>query len=189
MKKKDGSMRLCIDYRELNKLTIKNKYPLPRIDDFFNQLKGASCFSKIDLRSGYHQLKINPEDIPKITFRTRYGHYEFLVMSFGLTNAPSAFMDLMNQVFKKYVDKYMIVFIDDILIYSKIEAEHAEHLRIALEILRKEKLYAKFSKCKFWKKEAQFIGHVISICCPDTFTIVEGGLNTIVQINRINTTK
>ena len=162
VKKKDGSMRLCIDYRELNKLTIKNKYPLPRIDDLFDQLKGAECFSKIDLRSGYHQLKIKPEDIPKTAFRTRYGHYEFLVMSFGLTNAPAAFMDLMNRVFKKYLDKFVIVFIDDILIYSKNEADHENHLRITLEILRKEKLYAKFSKCEFWLKEVQFLGHVVN---------------------------
>ena len=162
VKKKDGSMRLCIDYRELNKLTIKNKYPLPRIDDLFDQLKDATCFSKIDLRTGYHQLKIKPEDIPKTAFRTRYGHYEFLVMSFGLTNAPAAFMDLMNRVFKKYLDECVIVFIDDILIYSRSEEEHAEHLRIVLEILRKEKLYAKFSKCEFWLKEVQFLGHVIS---------------------------
>ncbi|KAL8121324.1 hypothetical protein AgCh_018164 [Apium graveolens] len=162
VKKKDGSMRLCIDYRELNKLTIKNKYPLPRIDDLFDQLRGAVWFSKIDLRSGYHQLKIKPEDISKTAFRTRYGHYEFLVMAFGLTNAPAAFMDLMNRVFKKYLDKFVIVFIDDILIYSKIEEEHAEHLRIVLEILRQEKLYAKFSKCEFWLKEVRFLGHVIS---------------------------
>ena len=137
VKKKDGSMRLCIDYRELNKLTIKNKYPLSRIYDLFDQLKGAVCFSKIDLRSGYHQLKIKPEDIPKTAFRTRYGHYEFLVMSFGLSNAPAAFMDLMNRVFKKYLDKFVIVFIDDILIYSKTEEDHAEHLRITLEIVQK----------------------------------------------------
>ena len=162
VKKKDGSMRLCIDYRELNKLTIKNKYPLPRIDDLFDQLKGAVHFSKIDLRSGYHQLKIKPEDIPKTAFLTRYGHYEFLVMAFGLTNALVAFMDLMNRVFKKYLDKFVIVFIDDILIYSRTEADHAEHLRIALEILRREKLYAKFSKCEFWLGEVQFLGHVVS---------------------------
>ena len=162
VKKKDGSMRLCIDYRELNKLTIKNKYPLPRIDDLFDQLKDAVYFSKIDLRSGYHQLKIKPEDISKTAFRTRYGHYEFLVMAFGLTNAPAAFMDLMNRIFKKYLDKFVIVFIDDILIYSKTEEEHAQHLMIALEILRHEELYAKFSKCEFWLQEVQFLGHVIS---------------------------
>ena len=156
VKKKDGSMRLCIDYRELNKLTIKNKYPLPRIDDLFDQLKGAVHFSKIDLRTGYHQLKIKPEDVPKTAFRTRYGHYEFLVMSFGLTNAPAAFMDLMNRVFKQYLDKFVIVFIDDILIYSRTEEEHAEHLRIVLEILRKEQLFAKFAKCEFWLREVQF---------------------------------
>ena len=114
-------------------------------------------FSKIDLRSGYHQLKIKPEDIAKIAFRTRYGHYEFLVMAFGLTNALAAFMDLMNRVFKKYLDKFVIEFIDDILIYSKTEEEQATHLRIALETLRKEKLYAKFSKCEFWLKEVQFL--------------------------------
>ncbi|KAL8155848.1 hypothetical protein AgCh_001046 [Apium graveolens] len=162
VKKKDGSMRLCIDYRELNKLTIKNRYSLPRIDDLFDQLKDAIYFSKINLRTGYHQLKIKPEDIHKTAFRTRYGHYEFLVMSFGLTNAPAAFMDLMNRVFKKYFDKCVIVFIDDILIYSRTEAEHAEHLRIALGILREEQLYAKFSKCEFWRNEVQFLGHVIN---------------------------
>ena len=144
VKKKDGSLRLCIDYRELNKLTIKNKYPLPRIDDLFDQLKDAVYFSKIDLRTGYHQLKIKPEDIPETAFRTRYGHYKFLVMSFGLTNALATFMDLMNQVFKKYFDKCVIIFIDDILVYSKTKEEHVEHLRIVLEILRKERLYAKW---------------------------------------------
>ncbi|KAL8125430.1 hypothetical protein AgCh_012934 [Apium graveolens] len=162
VKKKDGSMRLCIDYRELNKLTIKNRYPLPRIDDLFDQLKDSVYFSKIDLRNGYHQLKIKPEDIPKTTIRTRYGHYEFLVMSFGLFNAPTAFMDLMNRVFKKYLDKCVIVFIDDILIYSRTEEEHAEHLRIALGILREEQLFTKFSKCEFWRNEVQFLGHVIN---------------------------
>ncbi|KAK9077913.1 hypothetical protein SSX86_001970 [Deinandra increscens subsp. villosa] len=140
---------MCIDYRELNKLTVKNKYPLPRIDDLFDQLQGASWFSKIDLRSGYHQLKVREEDVPKTAFRTRYGHYEFLVMSFGLTNAPAAFMDLMNRVCKPMLDRSVIVFIDDILVYSRSEEEHAQHLREVLETLRREKLYAKFSKCAF----------------------------------------
>ncbi|KAL4035127.1 hypothetical protein IC575_003802 [Cucumis melo] len=145
VKKKDGSMRLCIDYRELNKVTVKNHYPLPRIDDLFDQLQGATVFSKIDLRSGYHQLRIRDGDIPKTAFRSRYGHYEFVVMSFGLTNAPAVFMDLMNRVFKDFLDSFVIVFIDDILIYSKTEAEHEEHLHQVLETLRANKLYAKFS--------------------------------------------
>ncbi|KAL0539655.1 hypothetical protein IC582_023871 [Cucumis melo] len=130
VKKKDGSMRLCIDYRELNKVTVKNRYPLPRIDDLFDQLQGATMFSKIDLRSGYHQLRIKDGDVPKTAFRSRYGHYEFIVMSFGLTNAPAVFMDLMNRVFREFLDTFVIVFIDDILIYSKTEAKHEEHLRM-----------------------------------------------------------
>ncbi|KAI3683026.1 hypothetical protein L1987_83492 [Smallanthus sonchifolius] len=162
VKKKDGSFRMCIDYRELNKLTIKNRYPLPRIDDLFDQLQGSTCFSKIDLRSGYHQLRVQEEDIPKSAFRTRYGHYEFMVMPFGLTNAPAVFMDLMNRVCKPYLDKFVIVFIDDILIYSKTKADHEQHLRLVLDLLRKEQLYAKFSKCEFWLKEVQFLGHIVN---------------------------
>ncbi|KAJ0824772.1 putative nucleotidyltransferase, Ribonuclease H [Helianthus annuus] len=162
VKKKDGTMRMCIDYRELNKLTIKNRYPLPRIDDLFDQLQGSSYYSKIDLRSGYHQLRIQEESVPKTAFRTRYGHYEFLVMPFGLTNAPAVFMDLMNRVCKPYLDKFVIVFIDDILIYSRTKEEHEQHLRTILELLKKEKLYAKFSKCEFWIREVQFLGHVVN---------------------------
>ncbi|GJS77742.1 reverse transcriptase domain-containing protein [Tanacetum coccineum] len=161
VKKKDGSFRMCIDYRELNKLTVKNRYPLPRIDDLFDQLQGSSVYSKIDLRSGYHQLRVREEDIPKTAFRTRYGHYEFQVMPFGLTNAPAVFMDLMNRVCKPYLDKFVIVFIDDILIYSKNKQEHEEHLKLILELLKKEELYAKFSKCEFWIPKVQFLGHVI----------------------------
>ncbi|KAL0556993.1 hypothetical protein IC582_005511 [Cucumis melo] len=162
VKKKDGSMRLCIDYRELNKVPVKNRYPLPRIDDLFDQLQGATVFSKIDLRSGYHQLRIKDGDVPKTTFRSRYGHYEFIVMSFGLTNAPAVFMDLMNRVFREFLDTFVIVFIDDILIYSKMEAEHEEHLRMILQTLWDNKLYAKFLKCEFWLKQVSFLGHVVS---------------------------
>ncbi|GJW43285.1 putative reverse transcriptase domain-containing protein [Tanacetum coccineum] len=155
VKKKDGSFRMCIDYRELNKLTVKNRYPLPRIDDLFDQLQGSSIYSKIDLRSGYHQLRVREQDIPKTAFRTRYGHYEFQVMPFGLTNAPAVFMDLMNRVCKPYLDKFVIVFIDDILIYSKDKKEHEEHLKAILELLKKEKLGihvdpAKIESIKDW---------------------------------------
>nr|GEV29143.1 putative reverse transcriptase domain-containing protein [Tanacetum cinerariifolium] len=150
VKKKDGSFWICIDYRELNKLTVKNHYSLPRIDDFFDQLQGSSVYSKIDLRSGYHQLRVREEDILKTAFRTHYGHYEFQVMPLGLTNIPTVFMDLMNRVCKPYLDKFMIVCIDDILIYSKNQQEHEEHLKSILELPKKEELYAKFSKCEFW---------------------------------------
>ena len=159
VKKKDGSLCLCIDYRQLNKVTIRNQYPLPRIDDLFDQLQGAKVFSKMDLRSGYHQLKVRREDVPKTAFRTRYGHYEFLVMPFSLTNAPAAFMDLMNRVFGPYL---VIVFIDDILIYSSSKEEHTEHLRIVLQTLTEHHLYAKFIKCQFWLDRVTFLGHVVS---------------------------
>ncbi|GKB00221.1 putative nucleotidyltransferase, ribonuclease H, partial [Tanacetum coccineum] len=162
VKKKDGALRMCIDYRELNKLTVKNCYPLPRIDDLFDQLQGARYFSKIDLRSGYHQLRVHEDDIPKTAFRMRYGHFEFTVMPFGLTNAPAVFMDLMNRVCKPYLYKFVIVFIDDILIYSKTKEDHEVHLKLVLELLKKERLYAKFSKCEFWLQEVHFLGHVVN---------------------------
>jgi hypothetical protein len=162
VKKKDGTLRMCIDYRPLNAVTIKNKYPLPRIDTLFDQLAEAKVFSKIDLRSGYHQIKIRPQDIPKTAFSTRYGLYEYLVMSFGLTNAPAFFMYLMNSVFMPELDKFVVVFIDDILIYSRNRDEHAQHLRIVLSRLREHKLYAKSSKCEFWLDRVQFLGHVLT---------------------------
>jgi hypothetical protein len=157
--KKDGTQRLCVDYRALNAVIIKNKYPLPRIDDLFDQLYGVCVFSKIDLRSGYHQLKIRECDIPKIAFISRYGLYEYTVMSFGLTNAPAYFIYLINKVFMEYMDKFIMVFIDDILIYPRSEEEH---LRLALQKLRENRLYAKLSKCEFLMKEVAFLGHVIS---------------------------
>ncbi|GKA86223.1 putative reverse transcriptase domain-containing protein [Tanacetum coccineum] len=162
VKKKDASLHMCIDYRELNKLTVKNRYPLPRIDDLFDQLQGARYFSKIDLRSGYHQLRVHEDDIPKTAFRTQYGHFKFTVMPFGLTNAPAVFMDLMNRVCKPYLDKFVIVFIDDILIYSKTMEDHEVHLKLVLELLKKERLYAKFFKCEFWLQEVHFLGHVVN---------------------------
>nr|GEY37907.1 putative reverse transcriptase domain-containing protein [Tanacetum cinerariifolium] len=161
VKNKDGSFRMCIDYQELNKLTVKNRYLLPRIDDLFDQLQESSVYSKIDLRLGYRRLRVREEDISKIAFRIRYGHYEFQVMPFGLPNAPAVFMDLMNRVCKPYLDKFVIVFIDDILIYLKKKQEHEEHLKLILEFLKKEQLYAKFSKCEFWIPKVQFLGHVI----------------------------
>ncbi|GJV92627.1 putative reverse transcriptase domain-containing protein [Tanacetum coccineum] len=161
VKKKDGSFRMCINYRKLNKLTVKNRYPFLRIHDLFDQLQGSSVYSKIDLRSGYHQFRIKEEDIPITAFRTQYGHFEFQVMQFGLTNAPAVFMDLMNRVCKPYLDKFVIAFIYDILVYSKDKEEHGKHLKIVLELLKKERLYAKFSKCDFWLDLVQFLGHVI----------------------------
>ncbi|WVZ63497.1 hypothetical protein U9M48_013124 [Paspalum notatum var. saurae] len=161
-KKDQGGKRLCVDYRPLNAVTVKNKYPLPHIDILFDQLAGARVFSKINLRSGYYQIKIREEDIPKTAFSTRYGLYEYLVMSFGLTNAPAFFMYMMNSVFMNELDKFVVVFIDDILIYSKNEEEHREHLRIVLTRLREHKLYAKFSKCAFWLKEVSFLGQIFT---------------------------
>jgi hypothetical protein len=162
MEKKDGTRRMCINYRALNEVKIKNKYPLPRIEDLFDQLRGASVFSKIYLRSGYHQLRIRPSDIPKTTFITKYGLYEFTIMYFGLTNAQAFFMNLMNSVFMDYLDKFMVVFIDDILIYSQSEEEHVDHLKMVLQRLREHQLYAKLSKCEFWIDEVLFLGHIIN---------------------------
>src|SRR3954449_9081265 len=153
---------MCVDYRPLNLATIKNKYPLPRINDLYDQLAGSSVFSKMDLRLGYHQIKIRNEDIPKTAFTTRYGLYEYTVMTFGLTNAPAYFMTMMNKVFMEYLDKFVVVFIDDILIYSKDNAEHEKHLRLIMEKLREHKLYAKFSKCEFWLDSVGFLGHIVS---------------------------
>jgi hypothetical protein len=162
VKKKDGSMRMCVDYRELNRITVKNRYPLPRIEELFDRLRGAKYFSKIDLRSGYHQVRIHPDDVHKTAFRTRYGHFEFLVLPFGLTNAPATFMHLMQSVFSKYLDDFVIVFLDDILIYSKTKDDHQRQVRLVLDLLRKHKLYAKESKCEFFKDSISFLGHVIS---------------------------
>jgi hypothetical protein len=162
MKKKDNSLRLCVDYRPLNAVTIKNKDHLPRIEILFDQLAGAKVFSKIDLCSGYHQIKIRSSNIPKIAFSTRYGLYEYLVMSFGLTNALAYFMYLMNFVFMQELDKFVVAFIDDILIYSKNPEDHAKHLHVVFQRLRDHHLYAKFSKCEFWLDTVKFLRHTIS---------------------------
>jgi hypothetical protein len=162
MKKKDGSMRMCVGYRSLNAITIKNKYPLPHIDNLLDQLQKAKYFSKIDLRSGYHQMKIRPEDVAKTAFVTRYGQYEFMVVSFGLTNAHAYFMNMMNKVFMDELEKFVVVFIDGILIYSETTEEHEKHLRIVLEKLRQNQLYAKFEKCEFWLEKVAFLGHVLT---------------------------
>nr|GEW47343.1 retrotransposon protein, putative, Ty3-gypsy subclass [Tanacetum cinerariifolium] len=192
VKKKDGSFRMCIDYHELNKLTVKNRYPLLRIDDLFDQLQGSSVYSKIDLRSRYHQLPIKEEDILITAFRTRYGQFEFQVMPFGLTNMPAVFMDLMNRVCKSYLDKFVIVFINDILVYSKDEKENGKHLKIIMELLKKERVYAKFSKCDFWLDYVQFLGHVIDrsgvhvdpkLCSAPILALPEGTKDFMVYYN------
>jgi hypothetical protein len=162
VEKKDKSNRLCVDYRALNQVSIKNKYPLPRIDVIFEQLRGAQVFSKIDLNSGYHQLRIREGDIEKTPFSTRYGHFEFIVMSFGLTNASAAFMEAMNRMLHEFLDDFVVVFLDDILIYSKMEEEHERHLCLVLGALRKNQFYGKLKKCAFWLSEVAFLGHVIN---------------------------
>jgi hypothetical protein len=178
VEKKDKELRLCVDYRLLNTVTIKNKYPLSCIDILFDQLAGAQVFSKIDLRSGYHQIKIHAEDVPKTAFTTRYGLFEYLVMSLGLMNASAHFMYLMNSVFIPELDKFVVVFIDDILTYSRSMEEHEEHLQIVLQCLRDHQLYAKFSKCEFWIKEVPFLGHVVS---PEGIAVDLGKVKEVLE--------
>ena len=160
--KKDGGMRMCVDYRALNRVTVHNRYPLPRIDELLDRLRGARFFTKIDLRSGYHQIRVHPQDVHKTAFRTRYGHFEFLVLPFGLTNAPATFMHLMHSIFREYLDSFIIIFLDDILVYSRGLEEHVTHVRKTLEVLREHQLYAKVSKCAFFLHRVEYLGHVVS---------------------------
>ena len=162
VKKKEGTWRMCINYRRLNKVTIKNSYPLPRADDLIDRLQGARYFTKLDLRTGYHQIRISEDDVPKTAFRTRYGHYEFLVMPFGLTNAPATFQQEMNDIFREQLGKFVVIFLDDILVYSRTLQEHARHVRFVLETLRDKQFYAKISKCEFFKKSITYLGHLIT---------------------------
>jgi hypothetical protein len=162
VRKKDGTLRMCIDYRALNKVTVKNKYPLPRIDDLLDRLHGARMFSSLDLMSGYHQIRITADDVPKTAFRTPFGHYQFLVLPFGLTNAPAIFQSTMNDMLREYINRFVVVYLDDVLIFSRTPNEHREHLRLVLDKLREHRFYAKLSKCEFFKPQVHFLGHVIS---------------------------
>src|SRR6185369_6990545 len=162
VQKKEGTLRLCVDYQALNKITVKNRYLLPCINELLDKLVDAKYFTKIDLRSGYHQIRIKREDTLKTAFQTRYEHYEFLVMLFGLTNAPATFMMLMNDVFHKYLNNFVIIYLDNILVYSYTKEEHIDHLHVVLQTLRKHKLYGKISKCEFMKTHVEYLGHIIS---------------------------
>ena len=160
--KKDGGLRLCVDYRALNKVTVHNRYPLPRIDELLDRLKGAKIFTKIDLRSGYYQIRVHPDDVHKTAFRTRYGHFEFLVLPFGLTNAPATFMHLMHSIFREFLDSFLIIFLDDLLVYSRSVEEHQAHVTQVLQVLRQHHLYAKVSKCSFFQHSVEYLGHVVT---------------------------
>ena len=162
VQKKDGSLRMVIDYRALNKLTVKNKYPMPRIDDTLDQLQGSTLFTSLDLTSGYHQIRITEEDVPKTAFRTPMGLYQWRVLPFGLTNAPATFQTAMNAIFRPFLHKFVLVYLDDILIYSKTPEEHRVHLQQVLDLLREHKLYANLKKCSFAQPEVTYLGHVIS---------------------------
>ncbi|KAJ9520454.1 hypothetical protein QJQ45_000206 [Haematococcus lacustris] len=162
VQKKSGELRMCIDYRQLNKITIRDQYPLPRIDDLFDQLAGKTVFSSLDLQAGYHQIRIPAEDVPKTAFRTPEGHYQFKVLCFGLTNAPATFQRVMNEAFAEVINDCALVYLDDILVMSENTEEHLVHLRRVFDLLRKNKFYAKLSKCEFMKRTLMFLGHIIS---------------------------